>query len=141
MIGLTLIANVVGWLTGGFADKIVDLGKSYFNKEISEAEFKSRVDIATQEAAAKVEASWADALKSTTESVQATLRTSIILQRAYAITLFMQVAVLFFYQIIAPAFQVITGVVWPSPGVTLEWAYLLIGAMIGAGPLVFRRQP
>jgi hypothetical protein len=46
---------------------------------------------------------------------------------------------LFWYQVGAPAYQVITGTAWPSPGISLEWAYLLVAAMIGAGPLVMRR--
>lgn len=137
---MSIIASILSWITGGFADKLVDLGKAYMQKQITEAEFEAKVRIAAQEAATKVEASWADALKSTTESVQQTLRQSVILQRAYAITLFLQVSVLVWYQIGAPAFQIITGTVWPSPGVTLEWAYLLIGAMVGAGPLVFKRS-
>jgi hypothetical protein len=50
-----------------------------------------------------------------------------------------QLFVLLWYQIGAPAYLVITGTAWPSPGVTLEWSYLLVGAMVVAGPLVFRR--
>jgi len=134
-----MLTALVSWLTGGFVDKLVGLGQAYFQKQVSEAEFRAGVEKATQEAAAKTEAAWADAAKGIAASTQDALKSSAILQRAWAAVLFLQVSVLVFYQIGAPAFVVITGKAWPDPGVSLEWAYLLIGAMIGAGPLVFRR--
>ena len=134
-----MIATILGWLTGGFADKLVGLGQAYFNKQISQAQYKAEVKKAASEAAAKVEASWADAAKGISASTHDMLKATPVMQRAFAIVLFLQVFVLVFYQIIAPAFTVITGTAWPDPGVTLEWCYLLIGAMVGAGPFVFRR--
>jgi hypothetical protein len=134
-----LIAAIVKFLTGGLVDKVLDLGQAYFRKEISEAEFESRVRIAAQDTAAKVEQSWAEAAAKIAASTQDALKAAPLLQRAWAAVLFLQVTVLVFYQIVAPAYQVITGTAWPDPGVTLEYAYLLVGAMIGAGPLVMRR--
>lgn len=136
---MTILASIVNWVTGGLVDKVVDLGKAYFNKEISEAQFEAEVKKAASETAAKIEQSWADAAKSIAASTQETLRASPILQRAWSSVLFLEVAVLVWYQIGAPAFAVITGEQWPAPGVVLEWAYLLIGAQLGAGPFVFRR--
>jgi hypothetical protein len=134
-----MISAILSWLTGGFVDKLVGLGNAYFQKQISQAEFESRVKIAAEEASSKIEQSWADASKSITESTQQTLRTSPIVARVWAIVLFLQVFVLVWYQIGAPAFLVITGTAWPHPGISLEWAYLLVGSMVGAGPFVFRR--
>lgn len=134
-----MIAAVVKLLTGGLVDRVLDLGQAYLKKEIDKAEFESRVRIAAEETAAKVEASWAEAASEATKAAHTSLAASPILQRAWAAVMFLQVAVLVFYQIGAPAFQVITGQAWPSPGVSLEWAYLLVMAMIGAGPLVLRR--
>lgn len=134
-----MIGAILSWLTGGFVDKVVDLGKAYFAKQITEAEFRSKVEVAASETAGKIEQAWADAAAKIAASTGDMVKASPIIQRAWAATLFLQVGVLVWYQIGAPAFQVITGAAWPSPGVTLEWAYLLIGAMIGAGPLVFRK--
>lgn len=134
-----MIGILLKWLTGGFVDKLVGLGEAYFNKQISQVEFESKVKIAAQEAAAEVEKSWAQASADMVKSVQTTLASSPILQRAWAAVLFLEITVLVWYQLGAPAYRVITGTPWPDPGVSLEWAYLLIGAMIGAGPLVFRR--
>lgn len=134
-----MISAVLSWLTGGFVDKIVGLGQAYLQKQVTEAQFRAEVEKAAQETAGKVEQSWADASAKIAASTGDMIKSSATLQRAWAITLFLQVAVLVFYQLIAPGFAVITGVTWPDPGVSLEWAYLLVGAMIGAGPLVFRR--
>jgi len=135
-----VIGAILQFLTGGLVDKITDLGKAYLQRQVSEAEFRAEVEKATQEAAAKIEEGWAKAATQITAEVQASIRQSPVLQRAYAVTLFLQLAVLVFYQVGAPAYQVITGTAWPSPGVSLEWAYLLVAAMIGAGPLIVGRR-
>lgn len=135
-----MIGAILQFLTGGLVDKITDLGKAYLQRQVSEAEFRAEVEKATQEAAAKIEDGWAKAATQITAEVQASIRQSPVLQRAYAVTLFLQLAVLVFYQVGAPAYQVITGTAWPSPGVSLEWAYLLVAAMIGAGPLIVGRR-
>lgn len=134
-----MIGTILGWLTGGFVDKITDLGKAYLQRQVSEAEFRAEVEKAAQETAAKVQEAWADASAKITDSVHQSVRQSPIIARAYAIVLFLQLFVLVFYQLGAPAYQVITGTAWPAPAASIEWAYLLIGAMVGAGPLVFRR--
>jgi len=134
-----VIAAIIKLLTGGLVDKVLDLGQAYFRKEISQSEFESRVKIAAQETAAKVEQSWAQAASEAAKATHASLSASPVLQRAWAAVLFLQVAVLTFYQIGAPAFQLMTGTAWPHPGISLEWAYLLVATMIGAGPLVLRR--
>lgn len=134
-----MLKALLSWLTGGFVDKLVGLGEAYFQKQISEAQFKAEVEKAAAEAATKTETAWADAAAKIAATTGDMVKSSPTLQRAWAATLFLQVAVLVFYQIGAGAFEVITGRAWPDPGVTLDWAYLLIGAMIGAGPFVFRR--
>jgi hypothetical protein len=134
-----VISTIVGWVTGGLVDKVLEVYRLHKQGKISEAEFESRVQIAAQETAAKVEASWAEASASIARATQATLKASPLLQRAWAVTIFLQLVVLTFYQIGAPAYLVITGTAWPSPGATVEWAYLLLGGMLGFGPLVFRR--
>ena len=127
-----MIAAVLKILTGGLIDRVTDLARAYFDKQISEAEFEAEVEKARADAEAR-------AIVAFTESVQATIRTSPAIQRAYAAALFLQIGVLLWYQLGAPAFEVITGTAWPSPGVSLELAYLLVAAMVGAGPLILRK--
>jgi hypothetical protein len=126
-------------LTGGLLDKLLEAYSLRQQGKISEAEFRSRVEIATRESEAKIEESWAEASSDAARASHASLGKSPILQRAWASVLFLQVTVLVWYQIGAPAFQVITGTAWPSPGISLEWAYLLVATQLGAGPLVFRK--
>jgi hypothetical protein len=134
-----MIAAIVKLLTGGLLDKILDIGKQYLTNDRDRADFDKQVRIAAQETAAKMEETWAQAATEAAKATSETVKTSPILQRAWAAVLFLQVAVLVWYQVGSPAYQVITGTAWPSPGVTLEWAYLLVATMLGAGPLVLRR--
>jgi len=134
-----MLGVLLKWLTGGFVDRLVGLGEAYFQKQITEAQYRAEVERAAKEAAAKTEAAWADAAAKIAASTGDMVKASPILQRAWAAVLFLQVAVLVWYQIGSPAFYVITGTHWPDPGVVLEWSYLLIGAQLGAGPFVFRR--
>jgi hypothetical protein len=134
-----VINAIVNFITGGLVDKVLDLGKAYLTKQISQAEFEAQVKIAASETAAKVEESWAQAAAKINSSTQSTVRASRILQRAWASTMMLQLFVLAWYQIGAPAYLVLTGTPWPDPGATVEWAYLLLGAMLGAGPFVFKR--
>lgn len=134
-----MIGALLQLVTGGLVDRVLKVWTDYRAGKVSEAEFEAKVKIAASETAAKIEQGWAEAASAMTAEVQASVRSSPVLQRAWASVLFLQVAVLVFYQIGAPAYQVMTGEEWPDPGTRVEWAYLLIGAMIGAGPLVFRR--
>lgn len=134
-----MINTIISILTGDITGKILEAWKDYTAGKTSEAEFESRVKIASKEAEAKAQQAWAEASVKLTESVQSTIRSSKVLQRAYAIVLFIQLFVLVWYQLGVPAFTIITGAVWPAPMASIEWAYLLIAAMIGAGPLVYRK--
>jgi len=134
-----VIAAIVKLLTGGFVDRIVSIADTYIKAGTDKARFEAEVREAAQQAAADVEKAWAESAAKIAAATQDTLKAAPLLQRAWAAVLFLQVAVLVFYQLVSPAFQVMTGIAWPSPGVSLEWAYLLVMAMIGAGPLVLRR--
>lgn len=126
-----MIAGIIAKiLTGGLLDKLLEAYKLRQDGKISEAEFRAQVQIAAEETAAE-----------TAKATHDSLGKSAILQRAWAATLFLQVAVLVFYQLVAPAYQIATGTAWPNPGISLEWAYLLVAAIIGTGPLVMRARP
>lgn len=131
--------SVISWLTGGFLDKIVDLGKTYIKDQTSRAEFEKDVRIAGQEAAVKMEEAWSQALAETTKATTAMVASSPVLQRAWAAVMIIQVVVLLWYQVGTSVFEIVSGTKWPDPMADISWAYLLIGAMIGAGPLVFKR--
>lgn len=124
MIGL--IASLV---SGGLFQTVENIFKDFTAQKISEAEAKSRVEVALNETLAKA-----------TESVQATVRSSSVIQRAYAVALVSQVIVLVWYQLGAPAYLVLTGTPWPSAGATVEWAYLLVGGLAGVNIFMNRKN-
>ena len=137
---ITAIATVVAKIvTGGLADKLLDLYKLRQDGKISEVQFESEKIKAIQDSTARISEAWAEATAKITESVQSTVRSSPVIQRAYAIVMFMQLFVLVWYQFGASAFKLATGVEWPAPIASIEWAYLLIAAMIGVGPFVYKK--
>lgn len=140
MISFISAAIKVGnFLMGGFLDKVVDLGKTYIKDQTDRAEFEKEVKIAGQEAIVKMEQAWADASTEATKAANAAIASSPIMQRAWVAVMVVQVSVLLWYQVGTSAYEVFAGTPWPKPIAEIEWAYLLIGSMIGVGPLVFRR--
>ena len=133
-----MIGALLKLLSAPFVDKIADIAKLYLSKQISEAEFRSRVEIATQDAFVKVEQAWADAASKQYESFQQTARTSPVVARAYAAVIVTQLFVLLWYQWGASAFMLITGLPWPSAGATVDWAYAILALCLGGGAFVFR---
>jgi hypothetical protein len=130
---------IIKLLSGGLLDKVIDVYELHRKGQITKAEFDAKVKIAGKDAEVEIEKAWAKTAAEVTESVQATVRSSKIIQKAYAIVLFLQLFVLVWYQLGVSAFTIVTGAVWPAPMASIEWAYLLIAAMIGAGPLVYRK--
>lgn len=138
MIGAGLLAGLLKALSAPFVDRIEGLVGAYFNKQISEAEFKYRVEIAVQENNAEIERAWADAATKQYAEFQATARQSPVIARAYAAVIVTQLFVLLWYQWGASAFTLITGTTWPSAGATVDWAYAILALCLGGGAFVFR---
>lgn len=134
-----MIAGIIAKiLTGGLLDKITGLAESYVKGQVTKAEFEARVKIEAGKAGAEIEQAWLKAASEQYESFQKSVRSSVILQRAYAVVMISQLAVLVFYQIGASAFKLVTGTDWPVPQATIEWAYLLLGITLGGGLIVSR---
>jgi hypothetical protein len=134
-----VIGVIVKLLTGGLLDKVLGLYDSFLNKQITEIEFRAKIEVARIEAEKAAEAEFSKMAAAIAESTQSTVRASLVIQRAYAAVMFLQLAVLSWYQIGAPAFQVITGTPWPHPGIVIEWSYALLAVTLGAGPFVLKR--
>lgn len=124
----TVASAAVNVLTGGLVDRIVGLGKAWLQKEISEAEFRAEVEKSANDTAARI-----------TESLQATIRSSPVLQRALAFVMVSQTLVLLLYQLGGPLWPMITGDVFPAPVITVEWAYALVGLCITGGAVMLRK--
>lgn len=135
-----IIGALAAPIFGKLTDSVTDIAKSYFNKEISEAEFKSRTDIAVQDAFKAVEKAWAEAATKQFAEFQQTVRATPVVARAYAIVIVTQLFVLLWYQWGASAFKLVTGVNWPSPGTTVDWAYAILALCLGGGAFAMRGQ-
>lgn len=135
-----MIGTIISVLTGGLLDKVTGLAHAYLNKEITKSEFESRVKIAHEDATAKMDMAWTAAQADMQESLMATIRVSPVMQKAFAVVLFMQVFVLVWYQIGTPCYQIITGTPFPEPMANIEWAYLLVGGMTGVGAYIFKAR-
>ena len=139
MIGVASLAKaVVDLLTGKLLDKVSDLAELYLKKEISNAEFRSRVEIEVQNTVRETEKAWAEAATKQFESLQQTVRQSSVVARAYAAVIVTQLFVLLWYQWGASAFLLITGTPWPSAGATVDWAYAILALCLGGGALYLR---
>lgn len=134
----SLARAAVDLLTGKLLDKVTGLAELYLKKEISDAEFKSRVEIEVQNTVRDVEKAWAEAVAKQFESFQQTVRQSPVVARAFAAVIVTQLFVLLWYQWGASAFLLITGTPWPSAGATVDWAYSILALCLGGGALYLR---
>ena len=135
MILETIAGAAFKAITGSLGDKLLELYKLRQDGKITQAEYDRDVAIAKEDTQVKLQETAAKML----ESVQQTIRSSPVIQRAYAVVMFMQLFILVWYQFGVSAFKLATGVEWPAPVASIEWAYLLIAAMIGVGPLVYKK--
>lgn len=135
-----MIAAILKLLSAPFVNKITDLAHAYIKKQVSEAEFRAQVQKATLDTFAQVEQAWAEASTKQYESFQKTARQSPVVARAYAVVIVTQLFILLWYQWGASAFLLVTGMAWPSPGTTVDWAYAILALCLGGGAFVFRRQ-
>lgn len=118
--------------------------EAYFNKQITEAQLREKLQEALVSAFAQVEAAHADALAKCYASFMDAMKQSVIMQRTWAAVVISQLFVLFWYQWIVPVIATwhLLGVQrYASAGTTVEWAYLLLAACLGMGPVVLRSGP
>lgn len=141
-----MFASILSWLGAPIINAIfgpiVDIGKAYINKEISETEAKARMVQSLTAGVAQVEVAHAESLSKTYASFMDTMKSSVLMQSVWATVVITQLFVLLWHQIGIPAIVALEIVEkYPSSGSTVEWAYALIGALMGLGPMVFRTGP
>jgi hypothetical protein len=140
-----MFAAIISSLGGAFINKFFDNAlqafTAYQNKQISVEELKDKLLGLMINAARDIEVSHADTLAKTYASFMDALKVSPLLQRMWAWTVGTQLFVLFWSQFFVPllfAYSILPN--WKA-GTTGEWAYLLLGACLGMGPLVLRSGP
>lgn len=140
-----MFSAVLGWLSGpiigAIFKPITEIAQAYINKEISEVEAKARMVQSLTQGVAQVEVAHADAIKSTYGSFMDAAKSSAMMKAVWSTVVITQLFVLLWHQVGIPAVVFFTDLDYPSSGSTVEWAYALIGALMGLGPMVFRTGP
>jgi len=141
-----IAAALGGKLFDAFFGNIRGVLKDYQDRKISEAELAEKFKEAFLGSFTKVETAHADLTARTFESFQGTLRTSQMMQTAWCWMVYTQLFVLFWHQWCVPFLvfvirQSVPNFQYPSSGSTVEWAYLLLAFLFGAGAVVLRGGP
>ena len=140
-----MLSTILSAIGGAFIDKFFGAAKDIFHDytqgKISEQECRTRLLSALLDTAKSVEVSHSETLAKTYASFMDALKTTPILQRMWAWTVGSQLFILVWSQFFVPllfAYGLLPS--WKA-GTTGEWAYLLLGACLGLGPLVLRSGP
>lgn len=141
-----IAAALGGKLFEAFFGNIRGVLKDYQDRKISEAEFEQKTKAAFLSSFTQVEVAQADLTARTFESFQGTLRTSQMMQTAWCWMVYTQLFVLFWHQWCVPFLvfavrQWVPNFQYPSSGSTVDWAYLLLAFLFGAGAVVLRAGP
>jgi hypothetical protein len=140
-----MLSAIVGAIAGPLVDKIIgrgaDLFESYLKKQISIEELRTALTKVVVESFTELEKTHAETLTKTYESFQKTLRGSPELIRMFKVVIYSQTFVLFWSQWVVPMMHWIGYEGAWRAGTTAEWAYLLIGGLCGAAPMLLRAGP
>lgn len=117
-----------------------DIFLKYQQNQITKAQLEEHLKEMILQAFTEVEQAYAKSLSDMYSSFMQAVVQSKIMQRTWATVVLSQTAVLVWAQLGVPA-VVAAGWVekWPSAGATIDWAYYLVGACLGFGPLVLKR--
>lgn len=144
---MAILTTIMTMFGGQVIDKIwsgfMTIVSQYQQKQLSEIEAKKALLTMLTGAFRDIEVSHSETLAKTYESFQVTLRGSPLLQAAWVALFLSQMLVLVWHQVGIPALCYTVGHndCYPSSGDTVKWSYLLLGFMLGAGPIVFRSGP
>ena len=128
-------------IVNAFLGKALEAFQAYNAKQISMEELRSRVNIAMAATFKEIEVSHAEALAKTYASFMQAMVQSRLMQLVWASVTISQLLVLLWVQVGVSTFVYLTGHPWPSSGKTSDWAYLLVAACVGMGPIVLRSGP
>lgn len=136
-----ILSSVGGAFISHFFDAAKDIFHDYQQGKITAEECKTRLLSQLLESAKAIEISHSETLAKTYASFMDALKVTPILQRMWAWTVGTQLFILCWSQFFVPllfAYSILPN--WKA-GTTGEWAYLLLAACLGMGPLVLRNGP
>lgn len=141
-----MIAAILGAVGQALAGRLIDAGADLFRQyqqgHISREQLQARLHEAMLAAAVEIERSHADTLARTYAAFMHAATGNRLMAAVWAAVTLSQLGVLLWHQLGIPAVMALGWVSrYPSSGSTVEWAYLLVGACVGLGPLVLRAGP
>jgi hypothetical protein len=140
-----MLSSILSWLGAPIIEAIfgpiVKIAQAYIAKEVSEVEAKEKMVVALQGGVTQVEVSHSETLAKTYASFMDAMKSNVLMQTMWVTVITTQLFVLVWHQLGIPAVTFFTGAAYPSSGSTVEWAYALIGALMGLGPMVLRTGP
>ncbi len=134
-----MLSTIISALGAPIVDRLFgtvgDIVKRWQDKQISEVEAKRQIVLALVAATKDVEVAHADALTKMYATFMGAAEKSRLMQFGWAVTLFSQLFVLLWYQWFVPFLCWMDGVksCYPSAGTTVDWAYFLVGGLVGLG--------
>lgn len=140
-----MFSAIITSLGGAFINKFIDGAltafTAYQNKQISIEELKDRLLGLMVNAARDIEVSHSETLAKTYASFMDALKTSKLLQIMWAWAVGTQIFILFWSQFFVPLLFAYGFLPNWKAGTTADWAYLLLVACLGMGPVVLRNGP
>lgn len=140
------ISGIASLLAGPLLDKLIapltDIFKAYLNKQITEAQLREQLQALIVGAFKEVEIEHAEVLARTYASFADVLKSSALIQRVWTAIAVSQLFILVWSQFVVPmlaTYSLLPGG-W-HPGTTADWAYLILLALLGMGPVVLRAGP
>lgn len=134
-----MLGAIVSTIAPVIVDKVMaTIGKA-LGARTDKARIEADVKIAVTQALAETEGEWAKAAAASYGHFMAAATQSRVLVFGWLLIVVTQLGVLLWHQIGIPLYVHLTGQGWPSSGATADWGYLLLGAAIGAGPLILSR--
>lgn len=134
--------KVIESLTKNLFAGATDVFKSYINKEISETEAMGKLQQVLVQSFQQIEVTHAQELTKSYTAFISAAKDNKTMARAWAVTLYSQLFVLFWHQFVVP-FVAWVGMApgrWSS-GSTVEWSYALIAGLLGLGVMGLRTGP
>lgn len=147
--GLKVLELILSKLGGALVDKVfggvVEISKAYINKQINETDAKKQFLMLFTGAAKEIEVTHSNDLRETYKVFWTVADTdkSNIMKRMWAVALGSQIFVLFWSQWVVPmlySYGWLGEKGWHA-GTSAEWAYLIVVALLGMGPVVLRSGP
>lgn len=128
-------------IVNGLLDTALKAFTAYQNKEISREQLAQQLYAAMLQSVQAIEIAHADTLAKTFASFMGAMEKSKLMQRVWASVTLSQLFILVWSQFFVPLLFAFDWLPNWKAGTTADWAYLLIAACLGMGPVVLRSGP